>query len=125
MILVLDAHVVLWALGDPSALAVEARAAIADTNNEVIVSAVTVWEIEIKRALGKLRAPDDVLGALDATGIGVLPIAGGDATRAARLPPHHRDPFDRMLVAQAHRLEAVIATRDAAFADYDAAVLAA
>jgi PIN domain nuclease of toxin-antitoxin system len=125
VILLLDAHVVLWALADPTALADQARGAIADPSNEVIVSAATVWEIEIKRALGKLRAPDDVVGALEATGMGVLPVTGPDAVRAARLPPHHRDTFDRIVIAQAQRLDAVIVTRDAAFVGYDAAVMPA
>lgn len=125
MILLLDAHAVLWALADPDALADQARDAIADPRNEVIVSAATIWEIEIKRALGKLRGPDDLLGAIESIGLQVLPIVGGDAVRAARLPAHHRDPFDRMVLAQAERLEAVIVTRDAAFAAYGASVLPA
>ena len=125
MILLLDAHVVLWALADPTALVDEAREAIVAPGNEVIVSAATVWEIEIKRALGKLRAPDDVLGALDAIAVGILPITGSDAVRAARLPPHHRDPFDRMVIAQADRLDGVIVTRDAAFGEYGVSIMAA
>ena len=125
MILLLDAHVVLWALADPDALSDPARNAIADPGNDAVVSAATIWEIEIKRALGKLRAPDDLLGATESMAVHVLPILGADAVRAARLPPHHRDPFDRMLLAQAQRLDAVIVSRDAVFGAYGAIVLPA
>jgi PIN domain nuclease of toxin-antitoxin system len=125
LILLLDAHVVLWALAAPEELTADARTAVADPGNEVIVSAATMWEIEIKRALGKLRAPADLLAATEATGLQVLPILGVDAVRAARLPPHHRDPFDRMVVAQASRLDAVIVTRDEAFGQYGSNVLKA
>lgn len=125
MILLLDAHVVLWALGDAEALDAGARAAIADPANDVLVSAATIWEIEIKRALGKLRAPDDLLGGVESVGFGMLPIIGVDAVGAARLPEHHRDPFDRMIVAQAERLTATIVTRDRAFEAYGSSVLPA
>jgi PIN domain nuclease of toxin-antitoxin system len=91
----------------------------------VFVSAATVWEIEIKRALGRLRAPDGVVAAIESAGFGAIPITPVDAERAGRLPPHHRDPFDRMLVAQATRLDAIIVTRDTSFAEYGAEVLPA
>jgi len=125
VILLLDTHALLWALGDPDTLSDDARAAIADPSNEAIASAATVWEIEIKRSFGKLRAPDDLLGAIEAIGVQILPVVGMDAVRAARLPGHHRDPFDRMLIAQAQRLDAVIVTRDAAFGAYATAILSA
>jgi PIN domain nuclease of toxin-antitoxin system len=125
VILLLDAHALLWWLADDPTLVADARAAIAAPSNEVIVSAATVWEIEIKRALGKLSAPDGLVGAIDASAIGALPITAVDAERAGRLPPHHRDPFDRMLVAQALRLDASIVSRDAAFRPYGVNVLAA
>lgn len=125
MILLLDAHTVLWWLADDPTLAVGARSAIADPANDVLVSAATVWEIAIKRALGKLDAPDGLTDALGDVGFDVLPITGADAERAGALPPHHRDPFDRMLVAQGQRVGALIVSRDAIFAAYDADVLPA
>ena len=125
MILLLDAHALLWWLGDDATLEVAARAAIASPANDVLVSAATVWEIEIKRALGKLEAPDGLVDAVEAAALQALPISLDDAERAGRLPPHHRDPFDRMLVAQAMRLEAVIVSRDDAFAPYGLDVLRA
>jgi PIN domain nuclease of toxin-antitoxin system len=125
VILLLDAHAVLWGLADDPTLADDARAAIAASSNEVLVSAATVWEIEIKRALGKLSAPDNLVDAIDASGFSSIPIVATDAERAGRLPAHHRDPFDRMLVAQALRVDAVIISRDAVFEPYGIAVLTA
>ena len=125
MILLLDAHAVLWWLADDPTLSPAARSAIRDPANDTVVSAASVWEIEIKRAIGKLEAPDGIVAAIERSGFGGLPITLADAERAGRLPPHHRDPFDRMLVAQAARLDAVIVTRDAAFAVYAVETLAA
>jgi PIN domain nuclease of toxin-antitoxin system len=125
VILLLDAHALLWWLADDATLEAVARAAIASPANDVLVSAATVWEIEIKRALGKLDAPDGLVDAVEASAFQALPISPADAERAGRLPPHHRDPFDRMLVAQAMRLDAVIVSRDDAFAPYGLEVLPA
>jgi PIN domain nuclease of toxin-antitoxin system len=87
------------------------------------VSAATAWEIEIKRALGKLDAPDDLADALAAGGYRPLPVSILHATIAGRLPPHHRDPFDRMLVAQAKLEGLTIVTGDRRIAGYDVPVL--
>jgi PIN domain nuclease of toxin-antitoxin system len=125
VILLLDAHAVLWWLADDPTLSRQARSAIADPGNDVLVSAATVWEIQIKRAIGKLTAPDGIVSAVESVGFVGLPITLGDAEDAGLLPPHHRDPFDRMLVAQAQRLDAVIATRDTVFAAYGVETLAA
>ena len=121
----LDAHAFLWWARNEATLAAAARGAIADPANDVIVSGATVWELEIKRALGKLQAPADLLEVIDAEGFSCVPVSGKDATEAARLPPHHRDPFDRMLIAQAERLDAVLVTRDAAFNAYGVDILRA
>jgi PIN domain nuclease of toxin-antitoxin system len=112
VILVLDAHALIWWLEDSSVLASGARAAINDPANDVIVSAATVWELEIKRAAGRLTPPENLLQALDGVGFTILPITGDDAVAAAALVRHHADPFDRMVVAQAERLGATIVTRD-------------
>ena len=125
MILLLDAHALLWWLADDPQLDAAARGAIAAATNDVLVSAATVWEIEVKRSLGKLQAPDGLVEAVEAAGFGGLPIVGLDAVRAARLADHHRDPFDRMLVAQAARLDATVVSRDPVFDRYGAARLAA
>lgn len=125
MILLLDAHALLWWLADDPALGEPARGAIRNPANDVLVSAASVWEIEIKRAIGKLSAPDGVVAAIESAGFGAIAITPSDAERAGRLPPHHRDPFDRMLVAQATRLDAFIVTRDASFGAYDVEVIPA
>lgn len=125
MILVLDAHAFLWWVRNETTLTADARGAIADPANDIIVSAATVWELEIKRALGKLTAPSDLLEVIDDEGFSCLPVLGGDAADAARLPAHHRDPFDRMIIAQAMRLDGTIVSRDRAFDAYDAAILRA
>jgi PIN domain nuclease of toxin-antitoxin system len=125
VILLLDAHVVLWAVSDPSRLPATARGAIESPQNDVVVSASSIWELEIKRALGKLRIEVELLAELERVGFDVLPITAADATAAARLPLHHRDPFDRMLIAQAQRLGAVLMSRDRAFDVYDVELLPA
>lgn len=125
MILLLDAHALLWWLADDPELPASTRSAIADPATDVLVSAATIWEVEIKRALGKLKAPDGLVQVITASGFGILPITGDDAERAGRLIPHHRDPYDRMLVAQAARLDAFVVSRDAAFAAYEVHVLPA
>lgn len=125
MILLLDANALLWWLADDPILSRQARRAIADPSNDVLVSAASVWEIAIKRSIGKLRAPDGMVGAVESAGFAGLPITLSDAEEAGRLPPYHRDPFDRMLVAQAQRLDAVITTRDTVFAAYGVETLTA
>jgi PIN domain nuclease of toxin-antitoxin system len=125
VILLLDAHAVLWWLADDPTLHPTARSAIADPANDVLVSAASIWEIAIKRALGKLVAPTGLAAAFDASGFDVLPITGDDAEHAGTLPAHHRDPFDRMLVAQAARVGALIVSRDGVFAAYGTDVLPA
>ena len=125
MILLLDSHALLWAIGSPAELTEGARAALIDPANDVLVSAASVWEIAIKRALGKLRAPQGIAAAIEALGFSAVPITAADAERAGSLPPHHRDPFDRMLIAQATRLDAIIVSRDAAFGPYEVAVIRA
>lgn len=123
MKLLLDTHALLWWLADLE-LRPQARAAIEDPGNLVVVSAASVWEIAIKRSLGKLRTGSDLLGAISDAGFEPLPISLPHAEVAGSLPPHHRDPFDRMLIAQAQALDLAIVTRDPAFDAYGAPLLA-
>lgn len=125
MILLVAAHALLWWLADDPQLDAAARRSIADPANDVLVSAATVWEIEVKRVAGRLRAPGQLLDAIRETGMETLPITALDAVTAAGLPMHHGDPFDRMLVAQAQRLEAFIVSRDRALHAYEVGVLPA
>lgn len=125
MILLLDAHALLWWLADDSELDAPAARSIAEPSNAVLVSAATVWEVEVKRAAGRLEAPGELIEVLVQAGIDTLPVTASDAVRAARLPMHHADPFDRMLVAQAQRLDAFVVSRDRALSAYDIEVLPA
>jgi PIN domain nuclease of toxin-antitoxin system len=118
MILLLDANALFWALDKPSRLAASVQASISDPLNPVLVSAATVWELEMKAAKGKLRLPADLLDSIEAMSAEVVPVLGADARAAARLPMHHQDPFDRMLDAQAQRLGAVVVSADQALDAY-------
>lgn len=99
--LLVDTHAVLWWLADDDSLSAGARAALADRGNELLVSAASVWEIAIKRALGKLEAPDDLVETISDEGFVFLAVTPTHAWRVATLPRHHHDPFDRLLAAQA------------------------
>jgi PIN domain nuclease of toxin-antitoxin system len=123
--LLLDTHVLLWALGDPGELKDEARSAIVDPDNEVLVSAASTWEIAIKGALGKLRAPDDLSHHIAAAHFEELPITIEHTLTAGALPRHHADPFDRLLVAQAQLEGVALLTRDERLELYDVSTLAA
>jgi PIN domain nuclease of toxin-antitoxin system len=125
MILLLDAHALLWWLADDPSLEREAFRAIQDPTNDILVSAATVWEIAIKRALGKLDAPNGLVEAVHGAGMDIVPVTGADAESAGALPALHRDPFDRMLVAQTTRIGAIVVSRDRVFASYGVAVLPA
>ena len=124
MRLLLDTHALLWWLAD-EALTAQARDAIADPANLVVVSAASAWEISIKKALGKLAAPDDLEQQLQAGGLAPLPISIAHGVAAGQLPRHHEDPFDRMLIAQAFAEGLTIMTRDKRFDDYGVALLPA
>ena len=123
MNLLLDTHIVLWWLNDSPDLPTPNRQALTDTTNVCFVSAATIWEIEIKRALGKLSIPESYSDALTRQGFRELPISWAHTCALRSLPPIHRDPFDRMLVAQAISDDLVIVTRDEAIRRYEVRVL--
>ena len=125
MRLLLDTHALLWWLAGGAELSAEARAAIAEPGNQVLVSAASVWEIGIKQARGKLRAPEGLLEQIERHRFRLLPIEGAHALGAAALPPLHPDPFDRMLVAQAQAEGLCIVTRDPAIPAYAVPIIAA
>jgi PIN domain nuclease of toxin-antitoxin system len=112
VILLLDAHALAWWLADDHTLSDAARAAIRDERNDVLVSAATVWELAIKRANGKIRVVENLGEAIERAGFAGLPVTFATAEAAAALPPHHRDPFDRMIVAHALELDATVVSRD-------------
>lgn len=124
MSLLLDTHIVLWWLADDPALPDEVKDRL-DHEPDVRVSAATIWEIAIKQALGKIVAPADLPERVRDSGFRELPIGFAHAMTAGRLPPIHRDPFDRMLVAQARGEGLTLVTRDNHCQQYDVAVLRA
>ena len=122
--LLVDTHVALWAFASPELLRPEVRSAITDPRNTVMVSSISVWEVEIKRALGKLDAPDGFAALCVDRGFDPLDVTFRHAEVAGALPPHHGDPFDRMLIAQAIAEDFELVTNDRAMSDYDVRVLA-
>ena len=125
MNLLLDTHALLWWLGDPASLSSRAREAIADPENTVFLSAVVVWEIRIKEAIGRLELPEEFREVLDEQPFVVLPVTVEHAHAVGRLPAIHRDPFDRMLVAQALCERLTIVTRDGSIPAYPVQTLEA
>lgn len=123
MKLLLDTHAALWWLADDAQFSAAAARALMDPANQVLLSAVVVWEVAIKRALGKLDAPPDFRGTLLGAGVWPLPIDLEHAARVEGLPPHHRDPFDRLLIAQAKVEDAAVVSRDSVFAAYGVPVV--
>jgi len=122
--LLLDTHILLWWLNDSPELPVVARRAIRDVTSEVFVSVATAWEIAIKKSVGKLDFPTARMSEiLVEAGFLTLSIHLDHAIEAARLPLHHGDPFDRMLVAQAQREGLTIVTVDPMIRRYAVAVL--
>ena len=117
MRILLDTHLLLWALGAPSKLSAGARKQIQSA--EIFVSAASIWEISIKAGLGKLSVdPATIVAAVSPAGFSFLPITAEHAARIALLPPIHKDPFDRMLVAQAFVEPMILLTNDAALSSY-------
>jgi len=112
MTLSLDTHALLWWLDDPKLLSKEARQAIGNGKNTVYVSAAVVWEIVIKKSLGKLDTPDDLEAAMAANRFLPLPVTIPHALAVLSLPDHHRDPFDRILIAQARHEGFKFVSRD-------------
>jgi PIN domain nuclease of toxin-antitoxin system len=125
--LLLDAHVLLWSAASPSRLTAGVRRAIEDAENDVLVSVVTAWEIAIKQSLGKLDlskpAERWVPDVLRRSGFEVAEVGLAAALRVQSLAWHHRDPFDRLLIAQALEDGCTIVTHDDAFAAYGVPLL--
>ena len=125
MRILLDTHVLLWWMQDSPSLATQAKDLIRDPENTVFVSAVSLWEIWLKQSLGKLELPVDFTEKLAAESFESLPLMASQTRQVALLPWCHRDPFDRMLVAQAQVENLVLLTADQALVAYGAAVTVA
>lgn len=121
MNLLLDTHALIWWLEDSARLGERSRAAIRNPSANLFLSVVSVWEMSIKTAIGRLKlaaTPEDSIPGLFAAGFQPLPIQFRHAFAVRHLPPHHNDPFDRMLIAQAACEDLAILTADPAFSDY-------
>lgn len=123
MNLLLDTHVLLWWLDDHPSLSEAGRSAIADPNNLIILSAVVIWEIRIKQALGKLEIAPDFYHVIKKQGFELLSVTSDHAYAVGDLPLHHRDPFDRMIIAQAKLEGFSVITHDLIFKKYGVPVL--
>lgn len=115
--LLVDTHIALWALAQPERLTAAERALMTDDSVERCLSPISIWEVAIKREAGRLKAPADLSSNL-VRGFRLLDISGSLFEAAAELPRHHRDPFDRVLIAHALEGDMAVVTRDAAFAEY-------
>jgi len=121
MTLLLDTHILLWALDAPDKLPADAQAMLTDRNQDVYFSAASIWEIAVKSSLKKADfpySPNEIAEAARQTGFIELPVTAAQAARVAVLPPHHKDPFDRLLVAQALSLPACLMTADSLLKPY-------
>ena len=127
MSLLLDTHAFLWWIADDPRLSHGARAALSDSDREVFFSAASAWEMAIKARLGKLRVADDlsrfVTDQLATNGFRVLPVALAHALDVHALPAHHRDPFDRLLVAQCRVENLRLVSGDSKLAPYDIEII--
>lgn len=119
MRLLLDTHILLWWLADHPALATNFLKLIRDSNNEIWVSAVSIWEIVIKQNIGKLKLPTEFPDLLAQQGFRSLSLTSAHAFALSELPTLHKDPFDRMLIAQAKLEQMVLVTDDAGIMQYD------
>lgn len=129
MRILLDTHCWLWMLAEPERLKEGSRRLLAAEENELFLSAASAWEIAIKFSIGRLRLPGDPAALVPAwlakSRTSALAVEHDHALRVATLPPHHRDPFDRMLVSQAQIERLPIMTSDKQFASYDVELLPA
>ena len=118
MRLLLDTHLLLWWMSNDPALSKQARELIADPNNTIFISAITMWEIWLKKSLGKLELPGNFEEALAKESFESLPLSSAAAKGVAELPWLHRDPFDRVLIAQARESKLWLITADKEVAAY-------
>jgi PIN domain nuclease of toxin-antitoxin system len=116
--LILDTHAALWWLSDDDRVGPDAARQLTDDTNQVLLSAAVVWEVAIKRSLGKLDAPEDLVPTLLGAGAQPLPVTLDHVAAVETLPCHHRDPFDRLLVAQALIEGAALVSRDEPLRSY-------
>ena len=123
MKLLIDTHIFLWSLLEPEKLSSKATKILENPNNTILVSIVSIWESSIKKSLGKLEIPDDFSQALSYSNFGLLELSVVHCKAITKLPWHHRDPFDRMLIAQTQKENLTLMTHDKRISLYDAKIL--
>jgi PIN domain nuclease of toxin-antitoxin system len=124
--LLLDTNILLWALIEPSKLKSDVRLILEDPQHDVLFSAASIWEIAIKASLGRADfqvPPDRIVASAHSAGFVELPVRSAAATKVSTLPYHHRDPFDRLLVAQAMTEPTVLYTADVRLLEYSELVV--
>lgn len=121
--ILLDTQVVLWWLADDPRLGTQSRGAIGDRRERVAVSAVSVFEVETKRRLGKLDAPRGLVEAIEAEGFELLVLDAEQAELAGTFDWDHRDPFDRLLVAQSRRVNSALVTADRRILEHESSAI--
>lgn len=121
----LDTHVILWWFTAPEKIHNRARKIIKDKSNNIFVSSVSFWEMAIKKSLGRLTLPHNLIEAVAIESFKILPIMPEDCLGVADLPLLHADPFDRLLVMQAKLNDLIIITRDIAIPDYPVVTISA
>ena len=122
MRVLIDTHAFLW-WDQQLRLSRPLQAAIADEANDIFVSVATIWEIAIKRAIGKIRFDRPIVAVVRALGFEILPVTGSHGQHAGGLPRHHSDPFDRLIVAQAYLEAMVLGTQDRLMRPYGVTTL--
>lgn len=122
MAMLIDTHILLWYLLTPSRLSAAYTTLLRDPAQNIYVSAASVWEASIKQSIDKLHVPAHLNDGIRQVGFFMLEITAEDAWQAGQLPYHHRDPFDRMLIAQALNRDWQVVTDDKAFAQYGVAI---
>ncbi len=125
MRLLIDSNALIWMVAEPDVLTIEARRALEDLGNDRFVSIASLWEIAVKMSRGKLALPGTLEAAVEGMAATVLPITFAHVERVGIMPFHHRDPFDRMLIAQAMVEGLTIVTRDRHFPAYGVPLLMA
>jgi PIN domain nuclease of toxin-antitoxin system len=127
MRLLLDTHTFIWLDNSPDQLSTEARKLLQDTNNDLLLSIVSVWEIQIKAQLGRLSLQGDLAKVIqeqqEINGIELLPITLHHVLALSKLPSHHGDPFDRLLISQSRIEDVTLVSRDRIFSSYPVDVL--
>jgi PIN domain nuclease of toxin-antitoxin system len=119
----IDTHILLWAAAQPGELLAKEKKILIDRNQKIFVSAASVWEIAIKAGMGKLSVPDNLQEYIAQLGFEVLPIDSKAAWNVKDLPPHHTDPFDRLIIATAKLHNLTLISRDKIFKKYDVELL--